>query len=102
MLGFFSRFLDIDEVLFKKFIERNVKKEFIEINLKVFEFGRRIEMCEVEKWRWDIGMNIWSVWIEIFCRRFNWKDLLKLWKEYIWVCCIIGEKCKSLVLFLKI
>ncbi|ADQ06951.1 Indolepyruvate ferredoxin oxidoreductase [Caldicellulosiruptor hydrothermalis 108] len=49
MLGFFSRFLDIDEALFKKSIERNVKKEFIEINLKAFELGRRIEMCEVEK-----------------------------------------------------
>lgn len=49
MLGFFSRFLDIDEALFKKSIERNIKKEFIEINLKAFELGRRIEMCEVEK-----------------------------------------------------
>lgn len=49
MLGFFSRFLDIDEALFKKSIERNIKKEFIEVNLKAFEFGRRIEMCEVEK-----------------------------------------------------
>ncbi|ADQ04842.1 Indolepyruvate ferredoxin oxidoreductase [Caldicellulosiruptor owensensis OL] len=43
MLGYFSRFLSIDESLFKKSIENNVKKEFIEINLKAFELGRKIE-----------------------------------------------------------
>lgn len=43
MLGFFSKFLSVEEALFISSIEKNVKKELIEINLKAFDLGRRIE-----------------------------------------------------------
>lgn len=48
MLGVFSKITGIEEDVFKKAIENNIKPELVEINLKAFAMGRNIDLSEVK------------------------------------------------------
>jgi len=48
MLGFFSKLIGIEEQIWKRAIENNIRAKLLDINLRAFEMGRDIELKEEE------------------------------------------------------
>lgn len=48
MLGFFSKLTGIEEQVWKRAIENNIRAKLLDINLRAFEMGRDIELKEEE------------------------------------------------------